>query len=249
MINFGVIIFSKEHYPLNGQSLGTANSVNPSNLHKTDYISQSISFMVQCLQHRAAGRAPDDSWPMDWLVGSLITPCSCCQLSSMAAPQEIMIFLWHAAKPAPDFWSSQHQCKHKADESPWLLLPRMSPKLVQPVGQRLREQKAWPKHHHWASHLPQLGKKEVIQKQKMSSGSCSCRGTPRHSTDVCWDWALSIMQRYTCKEVQEVRVTLEGIWGNLLTQWTSFMDSKAGKEQQITLSDLLCDRPGTAFRS
>lgn len=134
-----------------------------------------------------------DQWTGWWAHWS--HPAHCCQLSSMAAPQEIMIFLGHAAKPAPDFWSSQHQCKNNADESPWPLLPRMSPKLVQPVGQRLREQKAWPKPHHWASNLPQLGKKEVIQNTKnKSSGSYCCRGTPWHSRDVCWDSAPSVMQ-------------------------------------------------------
>lgn len=152
-----------------------------------------------------------DQWTGWWAHWS--HPARCCQLSSMAAPQEIMIFLWHAAKPAPNFWSSHHQCKPNADESPWLLLSRMSLKLVQPVGQRLREWKACPKHYHWASHLPHLGKKEVIQNtEHKSSGSYSCRGTPWHSRDVCWDWALFVMQRYTCTEVQEVRVTLEGIW-------------------------------------
>lgn len=187
-----------------------------------------------------------DQWSGQWAHWS--HPAHCCQFSSMAAPQQIMIFLGHAAKPAPDFWSSQHQCKHNAGESPWLLLPKMSLKLIQPVGLRLREQEAWPKHHHWASNLPQLGKRRWYRIQKRRAVEATPAEVSAVSEPCLWRRDLLAVEKYRRQWWPLKEFKGRGL-SNLLTQWTNFMASPVGKEQQITLSNLLCDRPGIAFRS
>lgn len=211
MINFRIIIFSKEHYPLNGQSLRTANSVNPPNLHKTLHFKalqtlQSISFVVQCLQHRAAGRAPDDSWPVEWLVGSLITPCTLlpvqqhgctstdndlpgtrCKTSPWLLEQSAPVQAQRRGKPVASLAKNEPE----VDTASWAEAQRAG-SMAKAPSLSFKSATAW--------------KKEVIQNtEKKSSGSYSCRG-------VCCEWALSMTQRFTCsREVQEVMATLEGI--------------------------------------